>query len=118
MPVALTCEIVLNVCIIYNTLVIWYTCMYKAVLCVHHPCYMQTFLLVCSMQLLLTDYTFACPTRLATLTYLKTTQPVWLYMFDHPLSYDGWGANFSFCNGHSCELVHYQLSDLILLALT
>ena len=51
-----------------------------------------------------TDYTFTCPTRYATRGFVNNTAaPTWLYVFNHSLSFDGWGKNFSFCDGHSCE---------------
>jgi hypothetical protein len=49
-----------------------------------------------------TDYTFVCPTRNATDNFLNTSELVWLYLFDHPLSF-GWGKDFAYCNNYSCE---------------
>jgi carboxylesterase type B len=55
-----------------------------------------------------TDYTFVCPTRNATDNFLNTSELVWLYLFDHPMSF-GWGKDFAYCNNYSChggELVY------------
>lgn len=34
-------------------------------------------------------------------------------MFNHSLSFDGWGKNFSFCDGRSCELGLFSCSLLL-----
>jgi len=54
-----------------------------------------------------TDYIFICPTRNIT-TYASTyngnaTNRAYFYRFNHPLSFDGWGPNFTFCTGHVCH---------------
>ncbi len=57
------------------------------------------------MQVMGTDYTFTCPTRYAVRGFVNAVkeEPVWLHVFNHSISFDAWGKNFSFCNGHSCE---------------
>ncbi len=56
------------------------------------------------LQVMGTDYMFTCPTRYA-VSFVNAVEkePVWLYVFNHSISFDAWGKNFSFCNGHSCE---------------
>ena len=57
-------------------------------------------------QVMGTDYTFTCPTRYAVKALIQQDEknnPVWLYNFNHSLSFDGWGKEFSFCDGHSCK---------------
>jgi len=68
------------------------------------------------MQLMGTDWIFTCPNR-----YIATGinkygggQPLYLYRFDHALSFDGWGPNYTFCVNHVChgsELVYLFQSE-------
>lgn len=50
---------------------------------------------------------FSCPTRNAARTIAKqapqVADSIYVYFYDHPLSFPGWGANFSFCNDHVCH---------------
>ena len=60
-----------------------------------------------------TDYSFTCATRHAIqglVQHNTANNPVWLYVFNHSFSFDGWGKEFSFCNGHSCEPVYVYVS--------
>jgi len=58
-----------------------------------------------------TDWIFTCPNRyIATgvATYAPTL-PLYMYRFNHALTFDGWGPNYTFCVGHVChgsELVY------------
>ena len=62
-----------------------------------------------SLQVMGTAYTFTCPTRYAMQGLLareqqRLTNPVWMYVFNHSFSFDGWGK-YSFCNGYSCKVL-------------
>ena len=62
------------------------------------------------MQVAGTAYTFTCPTRYAVQGLVarggsSLDNPIWLYVFNHSFSFDGWGEKFSFCNGHSCKVL-------------
>jgi hypothetical protein len=50
---------------------------------------------------------FSCPTRNAARTIAakapQLASSIYIYYYDHPLSFPGWGANFSYCNGHVCH---------------
>eukprot|EP01112_Ceratiomyxa_fruticulosa_P015136 TRINITY_DN441_c0_g1_i1.p1 TRINITY_DN441_c0_g1~~TRINITY_DN441_c0_g1_i1.p1 ORF type:complete len:539 (-),score=129.61 TRINITY_DN441_c0_g1_i1:87-1703(-) len=63
-----------------------------------------------------TDKVFACSTRRAA-RIMAQTNPVYMYYFDHPLSFPGWGPNFTFCEGfvcHGSELVFlYDVAPLM-----
>lgn len=64
-------------------------------------------------QVMGTDYSFTCATRHAIQGLVQqdlANNPVWLYVFNHSFSFDGWGEEFSFCNGHSCEHVYMYVS--------
>jgi len=54
-----------------------------------------------------TDYIFTAPTRNVTQNFVKhsekLSQDIYLYQFDHVLSFDAWGPNYTFCNGHVCH---------------
>eukprot|EP00026_Physarum_polycephalum_P008103 Phypoly_transcript_08181.p1 GENE.Phypoly_transcript_08181~~Phypoly_transcript_08181.p1 ORF type:complete len:509 (+),score=48.86 Phypoly_transcript_08181:192-1529(+) len=54
-----------------------------------------------------THKVFSCPTRNAARTIAQKApqlaNSVYIYFYDHPLSFPGWGANFSYCNGHVCH---------------
>jgi carboxylesterase type B len=53
---------------------------------------------------LATGFTFACATRNATrFMAQRNTAPIYHYVFDHPLSFDGWGPNYTFCVNHTCH---------------
>ncbi|XP_059164846.1 cAMP-regulated D2 protein-like [Physella acuta] len=50
-----------------------------------------------------TDLVFKCPTRNLTRTALtRGLQDVWFYVFDHALSFPGWGPA-TYCNGRACH---------------
>jgi len=56
-----------------------------------------------------THKVFACPTRHAARTMSaaasspQIANSIHVYYYDHPLSFPGWGTNFSYCNGHVCH---------------
>jgi acetylcholinesterase/cholinesterase len=54
-----------------------------------------------------TDYIFDCPSRFAVQNMANTLQGtgnhVYLYNFNQSLSYDGWGPNYTFCQGKVCH---------------
>jgi len=51
-----------------------------------------------------TDFIFLAPTSFAALTVMKQQkQPVYLYQFNHSISFDGWGSRYFFCRGHVCH---------------
>eukprot|EP01127_Copromyxa_protea_P023276 TRINITY_DN867_c0_g1_i1.p1 TRINITY_DN867_c0_g1~~TRINITY_DN867_c0_g1_i1.p1 ORF type:complete len:520 (-),score=126.15 TRINITY_DN867_c0_g1_i1:34-1593(-) len=52
-----------------------------------------------------TDYIFTCPAR-HELDLINTKfpgTPTYMYQFNHVLSFDAWGPDFSFCAGHVCH---------------
>lgn len=53
-------------------------------------------------SVLATDYVFSCSVRNATAHFAQNV-PTWHYQFDHPLSFDGWGPNYTFCVNVSCH---------------
>jgi carboxylesterase type B len=57
------------------------------------------------LSILGTDYIFTAPTRHILLEVYNQTQSsnVYLYQFDHNLSFDGWGPRYPFCVNHSCH---------------
>jgi carboxylesterase type B len=59
------------------------------------------------MSEIATHKVFSCPTRNAARTIAQhapeLANSIYIYFYDHPLSFAGWGANFSFCNGHVCH---------------
>jgi len=57
------------------------------------------------MSQLGTDYIFTCPTRYVAKLTQKQNIPVFLYMFNHSLSWPGWGDEFAFCEGKACHAV-------------
>jgi carboxylesterase type B len=54
------------------------------------------------LSVLGTDLIFAAPTRNASMNIAKHND-VYLYQFDHVLSFDCWSPRYPFCNGHSCH---------------
>ena len=60
-------------------------------------------------QQLGTDFCFTCTTRYAVwgaanyTNQFRTNNPIWLYVFNHSISFDPWGKDFDYCNGHSCK---------------
>ena len=50
-----------------------------------------------------TDFVFTCCTRNYTRGIPSNNTNVFKYVFDQAFSFDGWGANFSFCRGHVCH---------------
>lgn len=51
-----------------------------------------------------TSYTLVCPTRhVAKFASQYQKQPVFYYHFNHSLSFDGWGPNYTFCQGIVCH---------------
>jgi len=57
------------------------------------------------MSQIATHKVFSCPTRQAAriLSASEFSNATYVYFYDHPLSFPGWGANFSYCNGHVCH---------------
>jgi len=55
------------------------------------------------LSVLGTEYIFHCPTRLIAGQIASYTNQIYIYRFNHAWSFDGWGANFSFCEGHVCH---------------
>jgi acetylcholinesterase/cholinesterase len=55
------------------------------------------------LSVIATHYTFFCGNRLAARAFSKRGVPTFVYAYDHILSLDIWGANFSFCAGHVCH---------------
>ncbi|XP_077988429.1 cAMP-regulated D2 protein-like [Glandiceps talaboti] len=49
------------------------------------------------------QYIFFCPERKAARGISKYNGDTWMYVFNHSLSFDAWGANYSFCIGHPCH---------------
>lgn len=55
---------------------------------------------------LLTDYAMVCSSRhIANLasSYFNISDSVYYYQFNHPLSFDGWGPNYTFCIDKVCH---------------
>jgi cholinesterase len=54
-----------------------------------------------------TDYMFGAPTRYALTAAYNHTRDIganmYLYEFDHAMSFDGWGPLFANCNNHTCH---------------
>ncbi|XP_070541991.1 cAMP-regulated D2 protein-like [Ptychodera flava] len=48
-------------------------------------------------------YLFVCPNRVVHRAVAAQKVPIWTYVFDHALSFDGWGPNFTFCDHHACH---------------
>lgn len=59
------------------------------------------------LSVLGTDYIFTAPTRYALAAAYNQTRSVnanmYLYVFDHALSFDGWGPKYPFCVNHTCH---------------
>lgn len=59
------------------------------------------------MAQIATHKVFSCPTRNAARTMAslapQIANSIYIYFYDHPLSFPGWGSNFSYCNGHVCH---------------
>lgn len=58
------------------------------------------------LSTLLTDYVMVCSSRhIANLaaSYFPSNAPVYYYQFNHPLSFDGWGPNYTFCVDKVCH---------------
>lgn len=51
---------------------------------------------------LATDYLFKCPLRSA-LRGLEGVTNTYQYRFNHSFSFDGWGPNYTYCDGHVCH---------------
>jgi len=49
-----------------------------------------------------THYTFTCSNRYNAMAVSKSV-PTYLYTYEHALSFDAWGQNFSFCNHRVCH---------------
>lgn len=60
------------------------------------------------MSVIGTDYVFRCSNRAIarSLACQGTTGEVFLYTFDHPLSFNCWGKNYSFCWMNSTQVCH------------
>lgn len=58
-----------------------------------------------------TDVSFTCTTRYAVWGAANYTamqeahNTMWLYVFNHSISFDPWGKEFDYCNGHSCHAI-------------
>jgi carboxylesterase type B len=55
---------------------------------------------------LVTDYLFTCVTRNVASQiqqHDKSSGNVYLYRFNHSLSFDAWGPKYPYCKGHSCH---------------
>jgi acetylcholinesterase/cholinesterase len=68
------------------------------------------------MQLMGTDWIFTCPNRYIATGIAKYNggQPFYMYRFNHALSFDAWGPNYTECVGHVChgsELVYLFQSE-------
>ena len=54
-----------------------------------------------------TRWIFSCSTRKFIETYMSYTRSnnntYYLYVFDYPLDFDGWGNNLTSCKGHTCS---------------
>jgi len=50
-----------------------------------------------------TDYLFACLTRHTARSASALGSPTYLYHYNHSSSFDPWGRDFAFCNGHACH---------------
>ncbi|XP_070541617.1 cAMP-regulated D2 protein-like [Ptychodera flava] len=50
-----------------------------------------------------TAYIFLCPNRKVERGIARVQDNVWVYLFDHVLSFDAWGPQFAFCRNHSCH---------------
>lgn len=55
------------------------------------------------LSVIATHYTFFCGNRLAARSFSQQGVPTFVYAYDHILSLDIWGQNFSFCAGHVCH---------------
>ncbi|XP_070541618.1 crystal protein-like [Ptychodera flava] len=49
------------------------------------------------------QYMFFCPERIAARGISTHSGDVYMYVFNHTISFDAWGANYSFCVGHPCH---------------
>lgn len=64
-----------------------------------------------SLSVVGTDFCFTCTTRYAVwgLTNYTAKQeslvPIWLYVFNHSISFNPWGKEYDYCNGHSCHAI-------------
>lgn len=61
-----------------------------------------------ALNVLATDLIFYCPLRNITRGYQAalggaTKVPSYIYRFDHILSFDAWGENYTFCVGYVCH---------------
>lgn len=60
-----------------------------------------------ALNVLATDLLFFCPLRNITTGYQqvngKQANPTYIYRFKHVLSFDCWGANYTFCVGYVCH---------------
>jgi len=57
------------------------------------------------MSQLGTDYIFTCSARYIVQQVAPLGIPVYTYMFNHSMSWDGWGPEFAYCNGKPCHAV-------------
>jgi len=55
------------------------------------------------MSVLGTDYIFQCLARTTARKVSSAGVPTYLYQFNHVVSFDPWGPNFSFCKEHVCH---------------
>jgi carboxylesterase type B len=51
-----------------------------------------------------TDLIFSCTARNVSDSFVtQSNSPVYTYLFNHSMTYDAWGPEFSFCIGHVCH---------------
>jgi len=57
------------------------------------------------LSILGTDYIFTCPTRniASSIISSSSSSSIYIYQWDHALSFDGWGPRFPYCVGHVCH---------------
>lgn len=58
------------------------------------------------LAILGTDYIFTCPVRAMMRGFQNATKssfPLYLYQWDHALSWDGWGPEYPFCQNEICH---------------
>ena len=62
------------------------------------------------ISLILGDYIFYCPTHTIAKSIANFYENqygsllnIWLYIWDHPASFQAWGPRYPFCQGHACH---------------
>ncbi len=54
------------------------------------------------VQAMTGDFLFTCTNRYAMMG-MSAKLPLWVYDFNHSVSFNAWGKKNAFCNGHSCK---------------